>query len=44
MMDPAGEANGGTLRLDFDRRLRLEFCSAVITNLNFLPDMGRMTG
>jgi hypothetical protein len=32
MMDPAGEANGGTLRLDFDRRLRLQFRAAVITS------------
>jgi hypothetical protein len=31
-MDPAGEANGGTLRLDFDRRLRLQFRAAVITS------------
>jgi hypothetical protein len=32
MMDPAGEANGGALRLDFDRRLRLQFRDAVITS------------
>ena len=32
MTDPAGEANGGTLRLDFDRRLRLQFRGAVITS------------
>ena len=32
MMDPAGETNGGALRLDFDRRLRLQFCDAVITS------------
>jgi hypothetical protein len=32
MRDPAGEANGGTLRIDFDRRLRLQFCGAVITS------------
>ena len=32
MTDPAGEANGGTLRLDFERRLRLQFRGAVITS------------
>jgi hypothetical protein len=32
MTDPAGEANGGTLTLDFDRRLRLQFRGAVITS------------
>ena len=32
MMDPAGEANSGALRLDFDRRLRLQFRGAVITS------------
>jgi hypothetical protein len=32
MTDPAGEENGGTLRLDFDRRLRLQFHGAVITS------------
>jgi hypothetical protein len=32
MTDPTGEANGGTLRLDFDRRLRLQFRGAVITS------------
>jgi hypothetical protein len=30
--DPAGEANGGTLRLDFNRRLRLQFRGAVVTS------------
>src|SRR5215469_9696322 len=32
MTDPAGETSGGTLRLDFDRRLRLQFRGAVITS------------
>jgi len=32
MTDPAGEVNGGTLRVDFDRRLRLQFRGSVITS------------
>lgn len=32
MGDPTGEAPGGALRLDFDRRLRLQFRGAVITS------------
>src|SRR6202023_3525396 len=32
MVDPAGEADGGTLRLDFDRRLMLRFRGSVITS------------
>jgi hypothetical protein len=32
MADPAGESAGGTMRLDFDRRLMLQFRGAVITS------------
>ena len=32
MADPAGESNGEALRLDFDRRLMLQFCGSVITS------------
>src|SRR5207237_8002649 len=32
MADPVGEADGGALRLDFDRRLMLQFCGSVITS------------
>jgi len=32
MTNSAGEERGGTLRLDFDRRLRLQFRGAVITS------------
>jgi hypothetical protein len=32
MTDPAGEPIGGTVRFDFDRRLRLQFRGAVITS------------
>ncbi len=32
MADPAGESSGGALRLDFDRRLMLQFRGAVITS------------
>ena len=32
MADPAGEADRGALRLDFDRRLRLQFRGSVITS------------
>ncbi len=32
MADPTGESNGGALRLDFDRRLRLRFRGSVITS------------
>ena len=35
MADPTGEADKGTLRLDFDRRLLLQFCGSAIT-----PDAG----
>jgi hypothetical protein len=30
MANPAGESNDGVLRLDFDHRLTLEFCGAVV--------------
>jgi len=32
MADPTGEANRGALRLDFDRRLLLQFCGSAITS------------
>ena len=32
MGHPTGEADKGALRLDFDRRLRLEFCGSTITS------------
>ena len=32
MADPAGESNGEALRLDFDRRLMLQFRGSVVTS------------
>lgn len=32
MVDPTGEATNAPLRLDFDRRLKLEFHGSVITS------------
>jgi hypothetical protein len=32
MADPTGESNGGVLRLDFDRRLILQFRGSVVTS------------
>ena len=32
MTNPAGESNGGALRLDFDRRLMLQFRGSVVTS------------
>jgi hypothetical protein len=32
MANPAGESNGETLRLDFDRRLMLQFRGSVVTS------------
>jgi hypothetical protein len=32
MTNPAGESNDGALRLDFDRRLMLQFRSSVVTS------------
>ena len=32
MTNRAGEANDGVLRLDFDRRLRLQRCGSVVTS------------
>src|SRR3982074_3118368 len=32
MAHPAGELNGGALRLDFARRLMLQFCGSVVTS------------
>jgi hypothetical protein len=32
MMNPAGESNGGVLRLDFDRRLMLQFRGSAVTS------------
>jgi hypothetical protein len=31
MANPAGESNDGALRLDFDRRLMLQFRGSVVT-------------
>jgi hypothetical protein len=31
MAHPAGESNGGALRLDFDCRLMLQFCGSMVT-------------
>jgi hypothetical protein len=33
MANPAGEAESGALRLDFDRRLTLQFRGSVVTSL-----------
>jgi Transposase DDE domain group 1 len=32
MVNPAGEANDGVLKLDFDRRLMLQFRGSVVTS------------
>jgi hypothetical protein len=32
MANPAGESNGDTLRLNFDRRLTLQFRGSVVTS------------
>jgi len=32
MADPAGETESGALRLDFDRRLTLQFRGSVVTS------------
>src|SRR5580700_8500056 len=32
MTNPAGESNDGALRLDFDRRVMLQFCGSVVTS------------
>src|ERR1700737_109056 len=32
MAHPAGDSNGGALRLDFDRRIMLQFCGSVVTS------------
>jgi Transposase DDE domain group 1 len=32
MTNPAGESNGEAFRLDFDRRLTLQFCGSVVTS------------
>jgi hypothetical protein len=32
MANPAGESNGEALRLDFDRRLTLQFRGSVVTS------------
>ena len=37
MAHPAGETNDGVLRLDFDRRLMLQFCGSVVTSNAGLP-------
>jgi hypothetical protein len=32
MAHPAGETKDGVLRLDFDRRIMLQFCGSVVTS------------
>jgi hypothetical protein len=32
MANPAGEPESGALRLDFDRRLTLQFCGSAVTS------------
>jgi hypothetical protein len=32
MVNPAGEAESGVLRLDFDRRLTLQFRGSIVTS------------
>src|ERR1700737_2774269 len=32
MANPAGESNDGVLRLDFDRRLMLQFCGSIVAS------------
>jgi hypothetical protein len=32
MANPAGESNDGILKLDFDRRLMLQFCGSMVTS------------
>jgi Transposase DDE domain group 1 len=32
MANPAGDSDDGVLRLDFDRRLKLQFCGSVVTS------------
>ena len=32
MTNPTGESNDAVLRLDFDRRLMLQFCGSVVTS------------
>jgi hypothetical protein len=37
MADPTGEVDRGELRLDFDRRLMLQFRGSAITSAGLLP-------
>jgi hypothetical protein len=42
--DPTGEADYGAPRLDFDRRLALQFCgSTIISDAGLLDDTLRLT-
>jgi hypothetical protein len=40
MAIPAGESNAEVLRLDFDRRLMLQFRESVVTSLRVQKPMG----
>lgn len=39
IINPAGETNGDTLRVDFDRRLSLNFRSSVVTSNAISPSL-----
>jgi len=41
MTNPAGESNDGALRLDFDRRVMLQFRGSVVTSDSVEPGFGR---
>jgi hypothetical protein len=42
MANPAGESNDGALRLDFDRRLLLQFRGSIVTSLGLSAMAGEM--